>query len=73
MCHLIAVCELVPLMGASPVPVELPSRQLYKLMHKMIEYYVSCMMSPVSKKHSEALSFYGLKTSNLFLKFQAYS
>lgn len=44
------VCELVPLMGASPIPVELPSRQLYKLMHKMIEYYVSCLMSPDSNE-----------------------
>ncbi|KAJ1524001.1 hypothetical protein ONE63_010545 [Megalurothrips usitatus] len=39
------VCELVPLMGASPVPVELPPRQLYRLMHKMIEYYLSCLTS----------------------------
>ena len=38
------VCELVPLMGASPVPVELPPRQLYRLLHKTIEYYLSCIM-----------------------------
>ncbi|KAK3927358.1 Integrator complex subunit 10 [Frankliniella fusca] len=44
------VCELVPLMGASPIPVELPVRQIYRLMHKMVEYYISCMLTQDSSE-----------------------
>lgn len=44
------VCELVPLMGESPVPVELPPRTVHRLMHKMIEYYISCLITQDSSE-----------------------
>lgn len=61
-------------MGASPVPVELPSRQLYRLLHKTIEYYLSCLMTPVRMINivlngPTNLSFYAfLCCSNYFIR-----
>ncbi|XP_026271877.1 integrator complex subunit 10 isoform X2 [Frankliniella occidentalis] len=44
------VCELVPLMGSSPIPVELPLRQIYRLMHKLVEYYMLCLLTQDSSE-----------------------
>lgn len=43
-CFIVSVCDLLPLLGSNSV--DLPAKQLFRLLHKSIEFYLCYLMSP---------------------------
>lgn len=57
------VCDLLPLLGAENVPVELSPKLLFKLLHKSTEFYLCCL--DLSRNSQVIIT----KVTGLYLKF----